>query len=154
LSRRRVGLAPRGLKHGVFYRLGDAVMAVAFVFSVEAAEAAIEFVGEQIEGFVSIVAFDAGDKVRAADFQVAFSYKLIADGARVIEFDVQAHANKVLVVAEETLGYSLSVSAERRGELEVDAADDYFSGQDFGGGQNFWVFHHPHLTPDRGKRLL
>jgi uncharacterized protein YdbL (DUF1318 family) len=90
-------------------------MAVAFVFSVEAAEAAIEFVGEQIEGFVSIVAFDAGDKVRAADFQVALSYKLIADGARVIEFDVQAHANKVLVVAEETLGYSLSVSAERRG---------------------------------------
>jgi hypothetical protein len=66
-----------------------------------------------------------------------------ADGARVIEFDVQAHANKVLVVAEEALGDAFRVGAERRGELEVDAANDNFGGQDFGGGENFLVFHHP-----------
>jgi glycosyltransferase involved in cell wall biosynthesis len=70
----------RGLKHDAFDRLDGAVVAVAFVFPVEAAEAAIEFVGEQIEGFVSIVAFDAGNQIGATDFQVALGDELIANG--------------------------------------------------------------------------
>ena len=39
-------LAPCGLKHDAFDGLGGAIVAVAFVFPVEAAEAAVEFVGE------------------------------------------------------------------------------------------------------------
>lgn len=130
------------LKHDAFDGLRGAIVAVAFVFPVETAEAAVEFVGEQIERFVSIVAFDAGNQIGATDFQVALGDELIAGGARVIELDVEADADEVLVVAEEALGDAFRVSAERGGELDMNPANDNFGGQDFGGGENFLVFHH------------
>jgi len=46
----------------------------------------------------------------------------------------------VLIVAEEAFGDATCASAERGREVEDDAADDDFGGQDFGSGQNFGVF--------------
>lgn len=116
------------LKHDAFDGLRGAIVAVAFVFPVETAEAAVEFVGEQIERFVSIVAFDAGNQIGATDFQVALGDELIAGGARVIELDVEADADEVLVVAEEALGDAFCVRTERGGELEMNPANDNFGG--------------------------
>ena len=42
---------------------------------------------------------------------MALGDELIADRARVIEFNVEAHANEVLIVAEESLGYAFRISA-------------------------------------------
>lgn len=50
---------------------------------------------------------------------MALGDELVADGAGVIEFDVEADANEVLVVAEQAFGDALSVSAERGCEVEV-----------------------------------
>ena len=58
----------RYLKHDAFDGFVEALVPVTFVFPVEAAEAAVEFVGEQIEGFVGVVTFDASDEIRSADF--------------------------------------------------------------------------------------
>ena len=74
---------------------------------------------------------------------MALGDELIAGGARVIELDIEADADEVLVVAEEALGDAFRVRAERGGELDMNPANDNFGGQDFGGGENFLVFHHP-----------
>jgi glycerophosphoryl diester phosphodiesterase len=53
---------------------------------------------------------------------------LVAGGARVIELDVEADADEVLVVAEEALGDAFCVRTERGGELEMNPANDNFGG--------------------------
>jgi len=48
------------------------VVAPVLVLAVKAPEEAVEFVGEEVERLVGIIAGDAGELVGAADLEVAF----------------------------------------------------------------------------------
>jgi len=66
--------------------------------------------------------------------------ELVADAAGAVVFNIDAHADDMVVVAQEALGDGLGV-ASIAGDFQMDATDDHFGGQGFGAGRDFWVFH-------------
>ena len=90
------------------------------------AEHPVEAVGEEVERFVGVVGADAGDEIGAADLDVAFGGKLVADAAGVIVLEVDTHAHQVIIVPEQALGDAEGVVAQGRGDLEVNPSDDHF----------------------------
>jgi hypothetical protein len=91
---------------------------------VAAAQETVEFVHEQIEGLVGVVAADAGEQIRAGDLDVAFGDELRADAVGLVELEIDAQTDEVVVVAQEAGGFFRDGGAQGVGELEVDPADD------------------------------
>ena len=81
------------------------VVSLILVQAVAATQEAIEFVDEEVEGLVGVVAADARDQIRAGDFDVALGDELRADGVGFVEFEVDAQADEVVVVAQEARGF-------------------------------------------------
>lgn len=67
------------------------VVARAGAFAGAPTERGVEFVHEEVDGFVGVVAFDGGNEVGAADFDAAFGDEALgALGFVVVEIDPHA----------------------------------------------------------------
>ena len=100
------------------------VVALDFEEAGAAAEFAVEFVHEEVNGFVKVVGGDGDDEFGAGEDDVAFGDEFagVVLGGGVFEFD--AEAVEAGFVFEEAFHLGVDGVFEGFGELEVDAGED------------------------------
>ena len=104
------------------------VMAFDALELVAALQHAVEFVDQHGNGFVAFLRLDDRVHVGPLNFDMAFGLELGADRLVAVAFQFHAKSHDALLMTKQSLGFFADESLERRGQLKVDARDDYFVG--------------------------
>jgi hypothetical protein len=100
------------------------VVAGVDAFLMAAAQQLVEFVHEQVEGFVGVLAAGAGEQVGTANLQAAFGDEMFLLGAGAVELELDATSDDAVFMAEKAVGLFDCGGAQGGGEVEVHAAYD------------------------------
>ena len=91
-----------------------------------ALEHAVELVDQHGDGLVALVGLHGGIHVGAVDLDMALGGELHTVRGITITLELNAEPHDALLVTKQSLGFLPDERLERRGQIKVNAGDDYF----------------------------
>jgi len=93
-------------------------------FAVTFAEESVEFVDEEIDGLIGIVAVNGGNEVGAKNLDLTLGDKVVLGRLGFVQFDVDTDAIDARFVAQEATGFFLDGRFHCIAKVEVNTAKD------------------------------